>query len=98
MEERGLSYRQLAYKTKLSAGYLNHLTKGTRPTPADAIIEVIAAALYVKPEYFFEYRLRRVFEVLERSSDTADQLYEALVVQRVHSSKSSVALKGIPTR
>ena len=31
MEERHLSYRQLAYKTKLSAGYLNHLTKGTRP-------------------------------------------------------------------
>ena len=45
MEERHLSYRQLAYKTKLSAGYLNHLTKGTRPVPADPVIAVIAEAL-----------------------------------------------------
>ena len=45
MDERQLSYRQLAYKTKLSAGYLNHLTKGTRPVPADPVIAVIAEAL-----------------------------------------------------
>ena len=38
MEERHLSYRQLAYMTRLSAGYLNHLTQGTRPVPTDPMI------------------------------------------------------------
>ena len=65
MDERRLSYRQLAYKTKLSAGYLNHLTKGTRPVPADAVIAVIAEALRVEPDYFVEYRLRQVADVLD---------------------------------
>ena len=55
MDERQLSYRQLAYKTKLSAGYLNHLTKGTRPVPADPVIAVIAEALRVEPDFFLEY-------------------------------------------
>jgi transcriptional regulator with XRE-family HTH domain len=59
MEERHLSYRQLAYKTKLSAGYLNHLTKGTRPVPADSVLAVLAEALCVEPDFFIEYRLRQ---------------------------------------
>lgn len=79
MEERHLSYRQLAYKTKLSAGYLNHLTKGTRPVPADPVIEVIAEALLVEPDFFVEYRLRQVAEVLDGAPALADQLYGILL-------------------
>jgi hypothetical protein len=79
MEERRLSYRQLAYKTKLSAGYLNHLTKATRPVPADPVVAVIAAALCVEPDYFVEYRLRQVAEVLDKSPKLADKLYGILL-------------------
>jgi transcriptional regulator with XRE-family HTH domain len=79
MEERHLSYRQLAYKTKLSAGYLNHLTKGTRPVPADPVIEVIAEALLVEPDFFVEYRLRQVAGVLDEAPALADQLYGILL-------------------
>jgi transcriptional regulator with XRE-family HTH domain len=79
MDERRLSYRQLAYKTKLSAGYLNHLTKGTRPVPADAVIAVIAEALRVEPDYFVEYRLRQVADVLDASPELADKLYGILL-------------------
>ena len=79
MEERHLSYRQLAYKTKLSAGYLNHLTKGTRPVPADPVIEVVAEALRVEPDFFVEYRLRQVAEVLDGSPALADKLYGILL-------------------
>jgi transcriptional regulator with XRE-family HTH domain len=75
MEERHLSYRQLAYKTKLSAGYLNHLTKGTRPVPADPVIRTIAKALRVEPDFFLEYRLRRVVRVLEGHTQLVDTLY-----------------------
>jgi transcriptional regulator with XRE-family HTH domain len=79
MEERHLSYRQLAYKTKLSAGYLNHLTKGTRPVPSDPVIEVIAEALLVEPDFFVEYRLRQVAGILDGAPALADQLYGILL-------------------
>jgi transcriptional regulator with XRE-family HTH domain len=79
MAERHLSYRQLAYKTKLSAGYLNHLTKGTRPVPADPVIAVIAEALRVEADFFLEYRLRQVTDVLDGSPALADKLYGILL-------------------
>lgn len=79
MEERRLSYRQLAYKTKLSAGYLNHLTKGTRPVPADGVIQILADALCVRPDYFLEYRLRKVAEVLDEAPLLTDKLYAVLL-------------------
>jgi hypothetical protein len=79
MEERHLSYRQLAYKTKLSAGYLNHLTKATRPVPADPVIGVIAEALCVEPDFFVEYRLRQVADVLGDNPALADRLYGILL-------------------
>jgi transcriptional regulator with XRE-family HTH domain len=81
MEERRLSYRQLAYKTQLSAGYLNHLTKGSRPVPADSVIENLAAALKVGPDFFLEYRLRQVAHVLGDSPSLADKLYKILVCE-----------------
>jgi transcriptional regulator with XRE-family HTH domain len=79
MEERHLSYRQLAYKTKLSAGYLNHLTKGTRPVPADPVLAVLAEALCVEPDFFVEYRLRQVAAVLNEAPILADKLYGILL-------------------
>ena len=79
MQERHLSYRQLAYKTRLSAGYLNHLTKGTRPVPADAVVCTIATALLVEPDYFLEFRLRQVLRVLDTAPPLADKLYGILL-------------------
>jgi len=79
MQERHLSYRQLAYKTQLSAGYLNHLTKGTRPVPADGVIRVIARALLVEPDFFLEFRLRQVQRVLDEATPLADRLYAVLL-------------------
>jgi hypothetical protein len=81
MEERHLSYRQLAYKTKLSAGYLNHLTKATRPVPADPVVGVIAEALCVEPDFFVEFRLRQVAEVLDGAPALCDKLYGILLRQ-----------------
>lgn len=79
MEERHLSYRQLAYKTQLSAGYLNHLTKGTRPVPSDPVIAVIARALCVAPDYFLEFRLRQVARSLARAPELVDMLFGVLL-------------------
>jgi transcriptional regulator with XRE-family HTH domain len=81
MDERSLSYRQLAYKTQLSAGYLNHLTKGTRPVPADPVLRTVAAALLVEPDFFLEFRLRQVARVLDQVPPLADKLYNILLCE-----------------
>lgn len=82
LELRGMSYRRLATRTKLSAGYLNHLACGTRPVPADSVIRIIARALRVKPDYFFEYRQRGLSEQLYRSPELADRLYDFIVADK----------------
>jgi transcriptional regulator with XRE-family HTH domain len=79
---RNISYRRLATRTNLSAGYLNHLACGTRSVPADPVIKTIARALRVKPEYFFEYRQRRLQRELYRSPELADRLYDFIVADR----------------
>jgi transcriptional regulator with XRE-family HTH domain len=75
MRERGLSYRALARETGLSAGYLNHLVQGTRPTPSDAVLERLAVALGVTVDRFTEHRLRRVVDHLADSPALVDRLY-----------------------
>ena len=78
MSETGVTYRALADKTKLSAGYLNHLVHGNRPVPSNDVVETLAAALGVEPEHFREYRLRVITEKLEAMPDLIDRLYRRL--------------------
>ena len=78
MNEAGLTYRSLAEKTRLSAGYLNHLVHGNRPVPSDDVIRTLASALGVEPEHFREYRLRVITERLERMPELIDRLYRRL--------------------
>ncbi len=78
MGEAGLTYRGLADKTRLSAGYLNHLVHGNRPVPSNEVVETLAAALGVEPEHFREYRLRVITERLERMPELIDRLYRRL--------------------
>ncbi len=82
MELRKISYRRLATRTKLSAGYLNHLACGTRPVPIDQVIKVIARGLRVKPEHFFEYRQRGLQKELYRTPELADTLYDFIVADK----------------
>ncbi len=78
MGETGLTYRGLAAKTGLSAGYLNHLVHGNRPVPSRAVVIRLASALGVAPEHFREYRLRVITDRLESMPDLADRLYKKL--------------------
>ena len=80
MSEKGVSYRSMAEKTGLSAGYLNHLVHGNRPVPSNDVINRLAEALDVEPEYFREYRLRIITEQLEAMPDLVDRLYRRLSV------------------
>ena len=78
MDETGVTYRALAAKTNLSAGYLNHLVHGNRPVPSDDVMRTLAKALGVEPEHFREYRLRVITERLEAMPDLIDRLYKRL--------------------
>jgi transcriptional regulator with XRE-family HTH domain len=78
MDETGVTYRALAEKMKLSAGYLNHLVHGNRPVPSDDVIRTLAKALNVEAEHFREYRLRVITERLEAMPDLIDRLYKRL--------------------
>ena len=78
MEEVGVTYRGLAAKTDLSAGYLNHLVHGNRPVPSNDVVETLAQALDVDPEHFREFRLRVITERLEAMPDLVDRLYKRL--------------------
>jgi transcriptional regulator with XRE-family HTH domain len=78
MDELGVTYRQLAARTNLSAGYLNHLVHGNRPVPSNDVVATLAKALEVEPEHFREYRLRMITERLEDMPDMVDRLYRRL--------------------
>jgi len=72
MEDRKLSYNQLAYKCKLSPQFLQQIvTKKVLP-PKDKFVILIAKALGVTPEYFREYRNRRLAEKLDTENMDLD--------------------------
>ena len=78
MDEVGVTYRALASKSGLSAGYLNHVVHGNRPVPSNEIVARLADALGVEPEHFVEYRLRVITERLEAMPELIDRLYKRL--------------------
>ncbi len=78
MAESGVTYRELASRTDLSAGYLNHLVHGNRPVPSNGVVQTLAGALEVEPEHFREFRLRSITERLEEMPELIDRLYKRL--------------------
>ena len=78
MVETATTYRGLADKADLSAGYLNHIVHGNRPVPSNEIVRSLAGALDVEPEHFREYRIRVITERLEEMPALIDRLYKRL--------------------
>ena len=78
MNETGVTYRALAAKTGLSAGYLNHLVHGNRPVPSNDVVESLGKALDVEPAFFREYRVRVITDKLETMPELVDRLYRRL--------------------
>jgi transcriptional regulator with XRE-family HTH domain len=78
MQDNALTYRGLAEKTGLSAGYLNHLVPGNRPLPSTEVIGRLARALGVESEHFLEVRLRTIAEQLQTRPEMIDRLFKRL--------------------
>lgn len=70
-----MSYRQLAERTGLSAGFLNHIVHGSRAVPERPVLVDIAKALDVEPDFFFDYRLMKVVDVLLERPDVVNDLF-----------------------
>lgn len=81
MKEQRVTFRALAARSGLSAGYLNHIVHGNRPVPSNDVLARLAAALGVEPEHFREYRLRVITERLERMPGLVDELFERLAAE-----------------
>ena len=78
MADTGHTYRSLAEKTDLSAGYINHVVHGNRPVPSNEHMRRLAKALGVEPEHFLEYRVRAITARLETMPELVDRLYRRL--------------------
>lgn len=75
MNEAAVTYRELAARTGLSAGYLNHLVHGNRPVPSNDVVRTLADALGVEAEHFREFRIRLITERLEQMPELVDRLF-----------------------
>src|SRR5438874_2151017 len=83
MEEAGLSYRELAERTRALDGrgmthaHINMLANG-HDKPSMRAMELVAGACGVEPEYFAEYRLAAAMRELDPTEMGLEQALENL--------------------
>lgn len=83
LQERQLSVNALAKELGVSQPFLSRALRGVdkkRATPA--LIEAIARALSITPEYFLEYRRSVVIDHLQGDPVLTDKVYDQLVKPR----------------
>lgn len=75
LEQRGLSLRAIALAAGVSAGHLSMVVRGQRGLglpPTDELVERLAAAVDVEPDFFSDYRRKRA---VEQYGEAVDRLY-----------------------
>ncbi len=65
IEKKKIKLRSLALKTNLNYSYFSKLKKSKKAPPKETIIN-ISKALDIEPDYFMEFRLRRINDTLFR--------------------------------
>jgi len=68
-EKLNLSLGQISIKTGLSKSFLSDISNNKVLPPKDEFIKKIAQAFKVDPNYFFEYRIRRLIEFINENRD-----------------------------
>ena len=90
----GFSYMQIAVKAKLSDTYLVNIVNRKNLTPNSKNIKKIAKALKVEPEYFYEFRLRKLINILDSNRKYLDPVLKELYGQEkkiyTHTAKSRI--------
>ena len=78
MDEQGVTYRQLAARTGLSAGYLNHLVHGNRPVPSNDVVATLAGRARGRAGALPRVPAAVITERLEAMPALIDRLYRQL--------------------
>ena len=90
----GFSYMQIAVKAKLSDTYLVNIVNRKNLAPNSKNIKKIAKALKVEPEYFYEFRLRKLINILDSNRKYLDPVLKELYGQEkkiyTHTAKSRI--------
>lgn len=73
LKEKKIKLRSLSAKTNLHYSYFSKLSKRKTAPPIETIAN-ISAALEINPEYFFEYRLFILTEMLQNTPENIDKV------------------------
>ena len=73
LKEKKIKLRSLASKTNLDYSYFSKLSSRKTAPPIETIAN-ISSALEINPEYFFEYRLFKLSEILKDSPEIIDEV------------------------
>jgi transcriptional regulator with XRE-family HTH domain len=77
MRVRRMSVRQLARAAETSPSHLSRALRGAQhKQPSVALLERLAAALEISPDYFLEVRRSRVVAQLGHDAGLVDELYD----------------------
>lgn len=83
LEKNKVKLRVLGNKTNLNYTYFSKLKNRKKPPPVNTI-EVIASGLNIPPEYFIEYRIHKINEILLRNPEMIDTalLYLEKIIEK----------------
>ena len=71
--ENDLSYDRLALKLGIANSYVYHMiNRRTKSAPSDEILTKVANFFGLEPEYFFEFRLRKMLAFIEDNREFLD--------------------------
>jgi len=73
IQDRKIKLRSLAAKTSLDYSYFSKLTRRKGSPPVETLIN-ISAALDVEPEYFVEYRIYKLNEILKNNPEIIEEI------------------------
>ena len=103
MEERGVSYRQLAEATReldgrgMTHAHINMLANG-HDRPSMRAMELIAEACAVSPDYFAEYRLAAAMRELDPTEVGLEQALANLNARLGAKRRSGAPAPSLPRR
>jgi len=78
MNKKDVVHRKLAAKTNFCFSYFCVLKRRKKHPPVETI-KKIAHGLDIAPEYFMEYRINKIVELLTNKPDVADRVFELAV-------------------
>ncbi|MCG9480103.1 MAG: hypothetical protein K9H14_07855 [Actinomycetia bacterium] len=73
IKSKNIKLRSLANKTNLNYSYFSKLTRKSKPPPVETM-EIIASGLDIAPDYFLEYRLHKLNQLLTSYPSITDQV------------------------